>query len=156
MDGYLAPSTPGHHEAAGANMADSPTRSLTSEPAEPSLADISADIRALTAAVVTKEDMRALSDTLHAAIRTEVTSLRAEITTQANRMQAAECTVQAMGDRLEASNIAIHRQEVTDWILGPTDQRQGPQTPGQQRRRRDNTPRRPQTRRQLVPTDPEE
>ncbi|CAH2307020.1 Hypothetical predicted protein [Pelobates cultripes] len=110
MDGYLAPSTAGLHEAAGANMADSPTRSLTSEQAEPSLADISADIRALAAAMVTKEDMRALSDTLHAAIRTEVTSLRAEITTQANRMQAAESTVQAMGDRLEASNTAIHRQ----------------------------------------------
>ncbi|CAH2281987.1 Hypothetical predicted protein [Pelobates cultripes] len=109
IDGYVAPSTAGHREAAGANMADSPTRSLTSEQAEPSLADISADIRALAVTMVTKEDMRALSDTLHAAIRTEVTSLRAEITTQATRMQAAESTVQAMGDRLEATNTAIHR-----------------------------------------------
>ncbi|CAH2285058.1 Hypothetical predicted protein [Pelobates cultripes] len=110
MDRYLAPSTAGHHEAAGANMADSPTRSLSSEQAEPSLADISADIRALAAAMVTKEDMRALSDTLHAAIRTEVTSLRAELTAQATRMQVAESNVQAMGDRLEATNTAIHRQ----------------------------------------------
>ncbi|CAH2306807.1 Hypothetical predicted protein, partial [Pelobates cultripes] len=68
-------------------MADSPTRPLTSDQEGPSLTDIRADIRALAAAMVTKNDLQILSDNLHAAIRTEVTALRADLTTQANKLQ---------------------------------------------------------------------
>ncbi|CAH2249774.1 Hypothetical predicted protein [Pelobates cultripes] len=90
MDGFLTPATSTHHEAAGATLANSPTRSLTLDDGEPTLADISADIRALAANMVTKDDLHSLSDTLHAAICTETTVLRADISAQDNRLQLLE------------------------------------------------------------------
>ncbi|CAH2322499.1 Hypothetical predicted protein [Pelobates cultripes] len=45
---------------------------------------------------------------------------------------------------------------ITDWILGPLEQRPRPQTPRQQRHRRGESPRRPITRRHLDPAAPEE
>ncbi|CAH2248561.1 Hypothetical predicted protein [Pelobates cultripes] len=86
MDGFLHSSAGMSCETAGTNMTDSPTHSQTSEAGGPSLADISADMRALAGAMVTKDDLRALSDTIHVVICTEVTALRAEITAHGVRI----------------------------------------------------------------------
>ncbi|CAH2300915.1 Hypothetical predicted protein [Pelobates cultripes] len=91
-------------------MADSPALSPASDTGGPSLADISADIRALAASMVTKEDLKALSDTLHAVIRTEVTAIKADIATQACRLQAMEASVQSTTAQAETTNLAITRQ----------------------------------------------
>ncbi|CAH2285976.1 Hypothetical predicted protein [Pelobates cultripes] len=92
MDGHLTSASGAHHEAAGANMADSPSSSFTSDGGEPTLTDISADIRSLAAAMVAKEDLRCLSDTLHAAIRTDVSALKADITAHYTMLQQLEST----------------------------------------------------------------
>ncbi|CAH2315100.1 Hypothetical predicted protein [Pelobates cultripes] len=110
MDGFVNPSTGPHHEAAGTNMVASPTHSLSSEAGRPSLANISADIRALTAAMVTKEDLRALSENLHSAIRAEVTEMKADITTHSGRIQVVGSSSQALTAQVEAANLAIARQ----------------------------------------------
>ncbi|CAH2274027.1 Hypothetical predicted protein [Pelobates cultripes] len=110
MDGYLTSSAGASHEAAEFNMADSPALSPASDTGGPSLADISADIRALAASMVTKEDLKALSDTLHAVIRTEVTAIKADIATQACRLQAMEASVQSTTAQAETTNLAITRQ----------------------------------------------
>ncbi|CAH2293068.1 Hypothetical predicted protein, partial [Pelobates cultripes] len=60
--------------------------------------------------MVTKEDLRALSDTIHAGIRTEVTALKADITAHGSRIQAVETTTQATAAQVEASILAISRQ----------------------------------------------
>ncbi|CAH2274947.1 Hypothetical predicted protein [Pelobates cultripes] len=46
--------------------------------------------------------------------------------------------------------------EIADWILGPLEQRPGPHTPRQQRRRMEEPARRPNARRRLDPAEPEE
>ncbi|CAH2275739.1 Hypothetical predicted protein [Pelobates cultripes] len=109
MDGFLTPATTTRQEAADPNMADSPT-GTSPESGETTLADISAEIRALAANVVTKDDLRGLSETLHAAIHTEVTALRADLVTQGSRLQQLENTTQAHTAQAEASNLAITRQ----------------------------------------------
>ncbi|CAH2319313.1 Hypothetical predicted protein [Pelobates cultripes] len=109
MDGFLTPATNARHEAAGPNMADSPT-GTTPESGETTLADISAEIRALAANMVTKDDLRGLSETLYAAIHTEVTALRADLVAQDSRLQHLENTTQAHTAEAEASNLAITRQ----------------------------------------------
>ncbi|CAH2273905.1 Hypothetical predicted protein [Pelobates cultripes] len=81
-------------------MAASPTHSLTSEAGGPSL----------WTTMVTKEDLRVLSENLHAAIRREVTTLKADITEHSNRIQAVETTSQALTAQVEAANLAITRQ----------------------------------------------
>ncbi|CAH2250630.1 Hypothetical predicted protein [Pelobates cultripes] len=110
MDGFLAPATTTLQEAAGSNMADSPARSRATEGGETTLADISADLKALATNMVTKEDLRSLSDTLHAAIRTEVTALRSEMTAHACRLQHLESATQSHTAQAEASTLAISRQ----------------------------------------------
>ncbi|CAH2312183.1 Hypothetical predicted protein [Pelobates cultripes] len=106
MDRYLASSAGASHEAAESNMADSPALPPASDTGGPSLADISADILALAASMVTKEDLKALS----AVIRTEVTEIKADIATQAGRLQALETTVLSTTAQAETTNLAITRQ----------------------------------------------
>ncbi|CAH2300964.1 Hypothetical predicted protein [Pelobates cultripes] len=108
MDGYLTPATSTLQEAACSNMAGSPTRP-TSDGGETTLADISAEIRALAATMVIKEDLRGLSETLHAVIHTEVTTLRADLVAQDSRLQHLETTTQAHTAQAEACNLAITR-----------------------------------------------
>ncbi|CAH2224161.1 Hypothetical predicted protein [Pelobates cultripes] len=110
MDGFLTPATSTLQEAAGASMADSLTRSMMSDGDETTLADISADFRALAANMVNKDDLRSLSDTLHAAIRTKVTALRSDMTEHYSRLQHLEATTQAYTAQAEASTLAITRQ----------------------------------------------
>ncbi|CAH2311136.1 Hypothetical predicted protein [Pelobates cultripes] len=95
MDGFLTPAKSTLQEAARANVADSPTRSMMSDGGETTLADIRADIRALAENMVMKDDLHSLSDTLHAAIRTEVTLLRSDMTAHDSRLQHLETTTQA-------------------------------------------------------------
>ncbi|CAH2327852.1 Hypothetical predicted protein, partial [Pelobates cultripes] len=71
MDGYLHTPAAATHEQVGPAETGSPPRAQPPEPDTPTLADISADIRALAAQMVTKNDLQALSDDLHAAIRFE-------------------------------------------------------------------------------------
>ncbi|CAH2296081.1 Hypothetical predicted protein [Pelobates cultripes] len=60
--------------------------------------------------MVTKDDLRNLSDNLHAAIRTEVTALRSDITSHNSRLQHLETATQANTAQAEASTLAITRQ----------------------------------------------
>ncbi|CAH2295695.1 Hypothetical predicted protein [Pelobates cultripes] len=82
----------------------------TSEAQGPSLADIRADIRALTEAMVTKSDLQALFANLHEAIRSEVATIQRDIAAQDGRIQSLEATNQTTVNRLEATNTAITKQ----------------------------------------------
>ncbi|CAH2285575.1 Hypothetical predicted protein [Pelobates cultripes] len=110
MDEYLQTPAAASREQAGATMADSPHHVLPPETAGPTLTDISADIRALAAQMVTKTDLQTLSDDLHAAIRLEVTALRAEMTTHNGRLQTLEGNMQETMGRTGTTTTAVTRQ----------------------------------------------
>ncbi|CAH2324763.1 Hypothetical predicted protein, partial [Pelobates cultripes] len=78
-------------------MANDPSATpRTSDAHGPSLADIRADIRALTEVMVTKSDLQALSANLHVAIRSEVATLQRDIAAQDGHIQALEATNQTV------------------------------------------------------------
>ncbi|CAH2293435.1 Hypothetical predicted protein, partial [Pelobates cultripes] len=128
----------------------------------PAAAPHYADIRALASQMVTKSDLQVLSDDLHAAIRFEVVALRSEITAQDGRLQNLEETVREATERAGTNTTraqvfyGLPPTEIADWILGPLEQRPGPHTPRQQRRRMEEPARRPNARRRLDPAEPEE
>ncbi|CAH2250464.1 Hypothetical predicted protein [Pelobates cultripes] len=70
-------------------MANSPAPSPNSETGRPTLSDISSNLRALPTNMVTKLDQHTLSADIHAAIRTEVATLRKEMASQGSRIQAS-------------------------------------------------------------------
>ncbi|CAH2321336.1 Hypothetical predicted protein [Pelobates cultripes] len=110
MDDYLQALATASREQAGTTMADSPHHVRPPETAGPTLTDISADIRALAAQMVTKTDLQALSDDLHAAIRQEVTVLRAEMTAHSGRLQTLEGNMQEAMGRMGTTTTAVTRQ----------------------------------------------
>ncbi|CAH2250750.1 Hypothetical predicted protein, partial [Pelobates cultripes] len=101
LDWYLR--TPGRKPRAppGPKMADDQ---------EPSLADIRADIRALTGTMVTKADLQALSATLHEVIRSEVATIQRDLTAQDGRLRHLEATHLTTTSRLDATDAAVTRQ----------------------------------------------
>ncbi|CAH2224144.1 Hypothetical predicted protein [Pelobates cultripes] len=90
-------------------MADGQASPPETESHALSLADIRADIRALTSTTVTKSDLKSTSDTLHEAIRAEVAMLGNDIAAQGNHIHSLE---QAMTGRIEANNLAINQQGI--------------------------------------------
>ncbi|CAH2300262.1 Hypothetical predicted protein [Pelobates cultripes] len=60
--------------------------------------------------MVTKSDLQKLSDSLHEAIRTEVTTTKRDIDAHDGRMHTLETAQQAITSRIEASNAAVARQ----------------------------------------------
>ncbi|CAH2307365.1 Hypothetical predicted protein [Pelobates cultripes] len=110
MDDYLQAPATASREQAGSTMADSPHHVQPPETAGPTLTDISADIRALAAQMVTKTDLQALSDDLHVAIRLEVTALRAEMTAHSGRLQTLEGNMQEAMGRTGTTTTAVTRQ----------------------------------------------
>ncbi|CAH2300905.1 Hypothetical predicted protein [Pelobates cultripes] len=110
LDGYLRTPTRQPHTVTGSKKADVRAPAQVLDAQEPSLADIRADIRALTEAMVTKSDLQALSANLHEVIRSEVATLQRDLTAQDGRIQTLEGTQQTAATRIEATNAAIARQ----------------------------------------------
>ncbi|CAH2283432.1 Hypothetical predicted protein [Pelobates cultripes] len=84
MDGYLHKPQTLSHEIQGPNAADRSDRD------RPTLADISANLKALATAMVTKTDLQTLSETIHEAICTEVATLKTELVSQGNCIQVLD------------------------------------------------------------------
>ncbi|CAH2223222.1 Hypothetical predicted protein, partial [Pelobates cultripes] len=91
-------------------MADNQVSPPEPEEQALSLADIRADIRALTSSMVMEMDLKSTSDTLHEAICLEVAMLGNDIAAQGNRIQVLKVAEQAMTGLIEADNPAITRQ----------------------------------------------
>ncbi|CAH2222716.1 Hypothetical predicted protein [Pelobates cultripes] len=92
-------------------MADDQAPSPPPDTQEPSLADIRANIRALTGAMVTKSDLQTLSATLYEAIRSEVATIQRDIAAQDGRIQNLEATHLTSVSILDATDAAVARQD---------------------------------------------
>ncbi|CAH2276616.1 Hypothetical predicted protein [Pelobates cultripes] len=111
VDWFLHSSAGMSREVTDQNMADSPTCSHNSKPGGLTLLDISADIRVPPSQIVTKEDLHALSDDIHGAIRSEVAMLRTKIAAHGGRLQELETAMHAITERAETSNLAVSNRE---------------------------------------------
>ncbi|CAH2274627.1 Hypothetical predicted protein [Pelobates cultripes] len=75
MDRFLQTLASPSCKKVGPNMANTLVPSPTSDTSPLSLADISANIRALSSKMVTKSDLKPFSDTIHEAVCSEVAML---------------------------------------------------------------------------------
>ncbi|CAH2276638.1 Hypothetical predicted protein [Pelobates cultripes] len=74
------------------------------------LADIGAELRHMTALMFTKEDLHRVSDTLHAALKTEEAGLKDGIALHNTRIAAMEQRKETTEKKLKATDTAIQRQ----------------------------------------------
>ncbi|CAH2311610.1 Hypothetical predicted protein [Pelobates cultripes] len=74
------------------------------------LADIGAELKRMAMRMVTKVDLTHLTNNLHKVIKSEVTSLKAEIKAQEHRIQQVEKRAQTTEDHSAATDTALKRQ----------------------------------------------
>ncbi|CAH2301117.1 Hypothetical predicted protein [Pelobates cultripes] len=110
MHDYLG--TPAGHQmgALTPNMVPASPASTCSGEEHITLADIRADLRCMSAEMVTKEDLNRASDTLHAALKAEVAGIRADITLHDALITAMEQRTENAEGRTKATDTAIKRQ----------------------------------------------
>ncbi|CAH2306546.1 Hypothetical predicted protein [Pelobates cultripes] len=110
MDEFLQTPTGPTHEVQGPVMAPISPASTASDHDQPTLADIGAEIRHLTAVMVTKNDLHTLATTLSASITTAVTALQNDLDTQKGRIQTLEHQAQTAHQQATATDTAVARQ----------------------------------------------
>ncbi|CAH2248957.1 Hypothetical predicted protein [Pelobates cultripes] len=110
MDGFLQTPPGQSREAHSSKMAPVSPASSCSEPEQPTLADIGAEIRRLAANMVTKSDLQSLTTTLTASLTSAVTALRTDMEAQDSRIQALETQAQATQRQASAADTALTRQ----------------------------------------------
>ncbi|CAH2300793.1 Hypothetical predicted protein [Pelobates cultripes] len=110
MDGFLQTPPGQSREAHSSKMAPVSPASSCSEPEQPTLADIGAEIRRLAANMVTKSDLQSLTTTLTASLTSAVTALRTDMEAQDGRIQALETQAQAAQRQASAADTALTRQ----------------------------------------------
>ncbi|CAH2284542.1 Hypothetical predicted protein [Pelobates cultripes] len=110
MDGFLQTPPGQSREAHSSKMAPVSPASSCSEPEQPTLADIGAEIRRLAANMVTKSDLQSLTTTLTASLTSAVTALRTDMEAQDGRIQALETQAQATQRQASAADTALTRQ----------------------------------------------
>ncbi|CAH2322102.1 Hypothetical predicted protein [Pelobates cultripes] len=109
MDGFVGTPVSTLHEPHTPNMAPtSPASTCSGE--QVTLADIGAELRRMTALMVTKEDLTRASDTLHAALKAEVAGIKSDIARQDTRITAIEQRAETAESQWQATDTAIRRQ----------------------------------------------
>ncbi|CAH2222648.1 Hypothetical predicted protein [Pelobates cultripes] len=96
--------------AGGPRNSRCPTCSQPLEAESSTLANVSADIRAVACQMVTKTDLRTLSGDLHTAIHFEVAALKSEITVHGGRLQKLEETVRDTVEKAGTNTTVTTRQ----------------------------------------------
>ncbi|CAH2222452.1 Hypothetical predicted protein [Pelobates cultripes] len=110
MDGFLQTPLGSSREAHGSKMAPVSPASSCSEPDQPTLADIGAEIRRLAANMVTKSDLQSLTATLTTSLTSAVTALRTDMEAQGGRIQALETQALESQHQATAADTALTRQ----------------------------------------------
>ncbi|CAH2274329.1 Hypothetical predicted protein, partial [Pelobates cultripes] len=91
-------------------MAPVSPASSCSEPDQPTLADIGAEIRRLAANMVTKADLQSLTATLTTSLTSAVSALRTDMEAQDGRIQMLETQALESQRRATAADTALTRQ----------------------------------------------
>ncbi|CAH2322195.1 Hypothetical predicted protein, partial [Pelobates cultripes] len=98
------------NETPDSDTVSSPLSFLPPKPDPTSLADIGAELRTITAMMVTNTDLQTLSTNLHEAIRAEVSVLKIEVMAQEARICTLGGTLQNIEIDTRADTTAISRQ----------------------------------------------
>ncbi|CAH2319589.1 Hypothetical predicted protein [Pelobates cultripes] len=110
MDGFLQTPLGPSREAHGSKMAPVSPASSCSEPDQPTLADIGAEIRRLAANMVTKADLHSLTATLTTSLTSAVSALRTDMEAQDGRIQMLETQALESQRCATAADTALTRQ----------------------------------------------